>query len=91
MGRCGNQETFVSSFSCMESEELLKLDVFFFFFLTSGMTRYLHKNYLACLPLQGQEVGNWIFLTLTLDFLTTDLLPRLARINFDSPLRKKSF
>ena len=55
------------------------------------MTRYLHKNYLACLPLQGQEVGNWIYLTLTLDFLTTDLLSRLARINFDSPLRKKSF
>ena len=55
------------------------------------MTKYLHKNYLACLPLQGQEVGNWIYLTLTLDFLTTDLLPCLARINFDSPLRKKSF
>ena len=27
MGQCGNQETFVSSFSCVESKELLKFDV----------------------------------------------------------------
>ena len=31
MRRCGNQETFVSSFSCVESKELLKLVVSFLF------------------------------------------------------------
>ena len=62
MGWCGNQETFALSFSCVESKELLELNVCLLF-LTPGMTRYLHKNYLACWALQGQEVGAWIFLT----------------------------
>ena len=53
-----------------------------FLFPTQGMTRYLHKNYLADWPLQGQDAGDWILISWTRDFLKTDSLPLLAWINF---------
>ena len=65
MGRCGNQETFALSFSCVESKELMELDVSLPFLQPRNdqVSSQELFDLLAPPALQGQEVGAWIFLT----------------------------